>query len=174
LSNFTDKDKGWKKFMAQAQVNSGETAGFVGYLRSSGAYKPKNKPDKKPNPTGDAKKASVGITIAQIASIHEFGSKDGTIPERSFMRSALADHSKEFKRLTKKVCDQVLMGRTDKKKGVGILCQKVVDWFAAKIDENVPPPNTQATIDRKGSDHTLIDTGQLKNSLDWEIRAGKK
>lgn len=174
MSNFYDKDKGWKKFMAQAQINAGEVAGFAGYLRSTAPYRPRNRKKAKASPTGDAKKAAVSLTMAQLASIHEFGSKDGHIPERSFMRSALADHNKELKRLTKKVSDQVVMGRMDKKKGIGLLCQKVIDWFAAKIDENLPPPNAPSTVEAKGSDHTLIDTGQLKNSLDWEIRGGKK
>lgn len=169
MGNFSDKDMGWKKFMANAKVNSGETAGFVGYLRTAGNHKYKNKAMRK----GSAK-AAAPITMAQLAAVHEFGSKDGNIPERSFMRSALNEHSKEFKRLTKKVSLAVLAGKMDKKKGIGILCQKVIDWFAKKIDSNIPPPNSKATVTAKGSSHTLVDTGQLRNSLDWEIRGSKK
>lgn len=156
MGNFTDKDMGWKAFMAQAKINSGETAGFAGFLRNAKPY---------------VSESGEPITVAQIAAVQEFGNSH--VHERSFMRSALARNAKQFKRLTKKVALQVMDGKVGKNKGLGILCQWVIDRFANEIESSVPPPNAPSTIARKGSSHTLIDSGQMKNSLDWEIR-GKK
>ena len=36
----------------------------------------------------------------------------------------------------------------------------------------VPPPNAPATIARKGSSHTLVDTGQMINSVSNETVMG--
>jgi hypothetical protein len=172
MGNFFDKDTGWKQFMAQARINSGETAGFVGYLRSAAPYQNRRMRAAEARRSGKPEKPAQPITVAQIAAINEFGNE--TTPERSFMRSALAQHAKEMKRLTKKLSVQVLFGKMTKHRAIGILCQKVIDWFAFAIDSNIPPPNAPSTVAAKGSSHTLIDTGQMKGSLDWEIREGKK
>jgi hypothetical protein len=157
MPNFTDKDLGYKKFMNAMKLNAGETAGFVGFLRSSGEHK------------GDSKEPT---TVAQVAAWNEFGTS--RIPERSFMRSTLAEHSKEIKRLIKKVTGASVDGSMTKAKAIGIVCQKIADGIVAKITSNIPPPNAPETIDRKKSSSTLIDTGQLRNSVDWEVVKGKK
>jgi hypothetical protein len=176
VSNFSDRDKGWKKFCTNFKVQSGETSGFVGYLRSSGDYKneEQKKADGTLNDSEGNKNPPTPITMAQLASVHEFGSADGTIPERSFMRSAIDKHSKELKRLTHKAAYNASMGHVTKKQALGLICQKMTGWFQDEIEAGVPPPNKPATIARKGSSKTLIDTGQLKNSIDWEIKTGKK
>jgi hypothetical protein len=163
MGNFTDKDTGWTKMMTRFTVKAGETEGFVGYLRSSGDYKPKE-PDQKAEP----------ITMAQLAAVHEYGSPIRNIPERSFIRSAISQHSKDIKKLIKKVTTSVVDGKLSKKQAIGIVCQKIADGIVAKIESNVPPPLEDATITRKGSSHTLIDTSQLKNSVDWEVKEGGK
>lgn len=173
-SGFTDKDKGWTKFMTQFRVNSGETAGFVGYLRSSGDYKNEAMRTKEAKKLRTSVKPPEPITMAQLAAVHEMGSSDGTIPQRSFIGSAIDEHSKELMRLTKKATNKVIDGDMSKGQAIGLLCQKVADWIVAKIDSNVPPPLEDATIKRKGSTKTLVDTGQLKGAVDWEIKRGSK
>lgn len=159
--------------MSTFKVNSGEIAGFVGYLRSSGDYKNKKMREKEAKAAKTDIKPPTPITMAQLAAVHEFGTQDGTIPERSFIRSSLADHSKEIKRLIKKVTAAIVLGKMDRARALGIVCQKIADGIVAKIDSGVPPPLSDETIRRKGSDHPLIDTGQLKNSVDWKIMGGK-
>jgi hypothetical protein len=169
MGAFSDKDKGWNKLMTSFKVNAGETAGFVGYLRSSGEYKPK--PTK--GEPGNQTKPQVPITMAQLAAVHEYGSPEQNIPERSFIRSTLAEHSKEIKRLVKKVTNACVSGKMDKKRAIGIVCQKIADGMVAKIESNIPPALSEETIRAKGSSVALIDTGQLKNSIDWEVKNTK-
>jgi len=48
--------------------------------------------------------------------------------------------------------------------------KRLKDALVARIDSGVPPPNAPSTVKRKGHDHTLIDTGEFKNSI--EIKVG--
>ncbi len=38
-----------------------------------------------------------------------------------------------------------------------------------KINSNIPPPNAPSTIKAKGSSHTLIDTGEMRRSIDFRV-----
>lgn len=160
-SSFYEKDMGYNKFMHQMEVNAGKDSVFSGFTRSSGAHKGKGK-QKSP------------ITMAQLGAVHEFGSADGRIPERSYMRSAVAAGADKLRKLAKKLSVQVTEGKMDKKKALGVLGQAMVDMMRSKIRESVPPPNAKSTIEAKGSSKTLIDTGQLMGALDWEIQKAVK
>lgn len=159
MGNFFDKRKRWDEVMTRFELNAGEIAALVGYPETSGVHRKSG--------TGQP------ITLPELAAVHEYGSHDGHIPERSFIRSAMAEHEKELEKLTKKVANAVSDGRMEKKRAIGILAQKAVDWIRGKIDEGVPPPNRPSTVAAKGSDHTLIDTGQLRNSLTWSLKEKK-
>ena len=172
MGNFFDKDRGWKEFMYDMKKNSGETAVFAGYLRSSGEYKPKAGHQPSLPGLGGSTEAAP-ITMAQLAAVHEFGSPNQGIPERSFMRSGMSEINKQLIRMCKTASLQVALGRTDKKKALGRIVEFLVTTFKNKIQEGIPPPNTPETIKRKGSSHTLIDTGQLRDTIDWEIKEGK-
>ena len=39
----------------------------------------------------------------------------------------------------------------------------------AKIASNIPPALAPETIERKGSSVALIDTGQLRSSITWQV-----
>ena len=94
-NSYTEKDTGWDHFTSAFEIASGEDSVFVGYLRSSGNYKPKR--DLK---EGEAPKP---ITLAQLAAIHTYGSQDGTIPQRDFMGKALDDNKDKLTKLLKKL-----------------------------------------------------------------------
>lgn len=153
---------GWNKLMSVFQVQKGDSTLHVGVLRSSGVYKKKK----------DRKKGEQ-VTVAQLAAIHEFGTTDGRIPERSFMRSTIDSNKGQLESLMKKLVGKIADGAMSKDKALGVIGQWLADKMVAKIDSGVPPPNAQSTVDRKGSSQPLIDTGQLKNSIDWEIAKGK-
>lgn len=156
---FSDKDKGFKDLMTVFKINAGESSGFAGFLRSSGEYKGKSEREH--------------MSVAQNARIQEYGSTDGRIPERAPIRHALDNNGKELRSMTKKLAQKVLDKKLGREEAIGLICQKVVDWIKTSINSNLPPPNAPATVAAKGSDKTLIDTGQMLNSVEWEIRSGK-
>lgn len=157
---FYERDMGFDKFMANMKVNSGELSVFVGWLRSSGVYKAKGK-------------AKGGMRLAQIAAIMEFGTKDGRVPERAALRSMLAQNRDAIKKLCAKLILQIVGGKMDQKKALGVLGQFLVDKTRATIAQGLPPPNAASTVRRKGSNKPLIDTGQLIGAVEYEIQGGK-
>ena len=42
---------------------------------------------------------------------------------------------------------------------------KLQELIVDEIDSNTPPPNAESTAKKKGSSHTLVDTGQLRASV---------
>lgn len=167
ILGFTDRDRGWKEFCTQFKLNSGETAGLVGYLRGE-EHKPKSGTSEPKEP----------MTMAKLAAIHEYGgvghhgNVSFTIPERSFIRSAMDENAKAFKKLLTKLTKQVVDGHSTKKKAIGVLCEVAKGYIQNKISSNVPPPLADSTVKAKGSSKTLIDTGQLRDGVEWEIREG--
>lgn len=110
------------------------------------------------------------LNTAEIGYVHEFGSTDGTIPERSFIRSTLhGEDRKELIALSKRLLKKMADGSMDLEKALGLLGVAGADKISQKIVSIRTPPNSAATIRRKGSSNPLVDTGQLKNSITWRI-----
>lgn len=113
---------------------------------------------------------STGITNAELGAIHEFGAPKKNIPERSFMRSSASEEANNLGRLAKIQISECLRGETsahDAFATVGVYLQgKIVD----KITDGDFEPNTEATVKRKKSSKPLIDTGQLRGAITYEVR----
>ena len=110
------------------------------------------------------------LNTAEIGFVHEYGSTDGKIPERSFMRSSLTGKGrKELLALSKKLLKKVANGSMDQKKALGLLGAAGADIISQKIVTLRSPANKAATIKAKGSSNPLVDTGQLKNSITWRL-----
>lgn len=119
-----------------------------------------------------------GATVAAIAAWNEFGTP--RIPMRPFMRNAYA----EFKSAVQFVTDALkatvfckdgerLRKTPNVKQFFDVCGLKIQSLMIGQIDRGVPPPNTLETVMRKGSDHTLFDTGILKKSLSFATVANK-
>jgi hypothetical protein len=91
------------------------------------------------------------------------------IPERSFMRSTLKEKKKEIIALQKKLLVKIRKGETTVEDALGLIGDFTAAAISQKIVKLRSPANTAATIKRKGSSNPLIDTGQLKNSITYEV-----
>lgn len=109
-----------------------------------------------------------GMTNAEIGMIHEFGVPSRGIPQRSFLRATLDSQKHELFNL--------LAHQLPKKSGsinvVGIL--KVVGaWLVGQVQkrmsQGIPPALQPATVAAKGSSKPLINTGQLRSSISYEV-----
>ena len=153
-ARFYEKDLGLAKLMTTFSTKEGSVG--IGVLRSSGVYK-----------------GAENMTVAQVAAIHEFGSKDGSIPERSFMRTAVFENKGSINKLIKGLAVKITDGAMGRDKALGIIGEYVKGLIKNRIRSGPFVPNAPETIRRKGSSKPLIDTGQLINSIDWEL-TGKK
>ena len=113
-----------------------------------------------------------GFSMVDLAMVHEYGSKDGHIPQRSFIRSACDARRKEHIRLLKKLEKKVFFNRLSKKQALSqfgeVVSKDIVQTFNSGLEPKLDPK----TIRRKKSSKPLIDTGRLKGSITHEVREG--
>ena len=110
-----------------------------------------------------------GLTIATIAAVNSFGSADGKIPPRPFLQPAINKGAPEYQRLAEVMIPKVLSGEMTMKvllEQMGNLAEGHVKQEITDLDT---PPNAQSTIDKKGSDSPLIDTGALRQSIRYVV-----
>jgi len=127
---------------------------------------------------GDAK-ASSGITMLELAAIHEFGSPAAGIPERSFIRSTFdrEDVRLRLNMMGARLARAIVANKMDWTQALGMLGA----WAASQIKSTIknrlttgpdPQENRPATIEKKGSDLPLVDTGRLINAITWLVTGG--
>lgn len=126
----------------------------VGVHQSAGEHKDK---DGKPG----------GMTVADIATIHEFGAPAANIPARSFIGAWFDEHGKELGKKSLPDIKSFLAGRMTKEQVLARAGARAVGGIQKRMAQNIPPPLKPATIARKGSSVALIDTGQLRQSVTW-------
>ena len=110
-----------------------------------------------------------GTPVAAVAAAHEFGVRlrEGgqEIPERPFFRQAIA---RIERRLPDMLASQIVNGQVEP--GVA---GRIGAWAAGEVQASIvrlrEPPNSPATIARKGSSNPLIDTGHMRQSVTWRV-----
>lgn len=105
---------------------------------------------------------------AQIGHIHEYGL--GNSPQRSFLRSTFDEKRDAYIRLFRLSFSRAAHGLCTGKEAVEFVAMKAVADVKRKIRSNIPPPLAESTVERKGSSTALIDTGQLINAIDYEVK----
>lgn len=129
----------------------------------------------------EASESKRPLTLVEIGSVHEFGTKDGKIPERSFLRGTLDKKESAYgKALTgalQRALDEVSIDGIGDVAGafarqLDVLGLRVVRDVQTTIRDSGPgwPPNAPLTIALKGSSKPLIDTGRLRQSIRHAVR----
>lgn len=116
-----------------------------------------------------------GTPLILIAAVQEFGSADGHVPERSFLRSTIDEQREKYVGLIVKILEAsykapIGSGRAVLRGGLGRLGALAVGDVQKKITALNAPPNAPSTIAKKGSANPLIDTGRLRQSIDFEVQ----
>ena len=111
------------------------------------------------------------IPVATVAAAHEFGNSQ--VPERSFLRSTFDEQQKKYIKMASKLFKKVVDGRMTTERIAGLIGSEAQDDVREKIDAIQTPPNSDATILKKGSSNPLVDTGHLKQSIRHEVRTEK-
>lgn len=117
----------------------------------------------------DGKREEDGTPVAMIAAVHEYGSPAQGIPERSFLRTAIQRNRKTYARLNKINLVKMLRGHMDAETALGQLGEMAKGDVQFEIRSGDFVPLKPATIKRKGSSKPLIDTGQMVQSISWEL-----
>lgn len=150
----TDRDLGYAKLVAQ-WLALGTRQVLVGIRAKDGVKVAQ----------GDS------LNLAGIAAVNEFGSEDGHVPERSFLRSTMDENVGKYAGMIQRAVLRHLTGQQSIDNSLGLLGATAVADVQAKIVAIDTPPNAPSTIARKfGEDNPLIDEGRLRQSIDFEVR----
>ena len=117
-------------------------------------------------PAGDAAHGKSGLTVAEVASIHEFGRG---VPERSFLRATIDINQRRLDSLLLRLAAGVMAGKLTAGHALELMGETAVGMVIERIDDHIPPPNAPSTIARKGSSTPLIDSAQLKGSITYKV-----
>jgi hypothetical protein len=118
--------------------------------------------------------AEVGDKVLTKAIVNEFGTtqagkkRNVTIPERSFIRST---YNKQYKKVSKRF-GQIFYSfaerKYDVKRRLKLIGQEQVSETQKTITNFKTPANAPSTIQKKGSSHPLIDTGELRSKITYK------
>jgi hypothetical protein len=151
-----DRDLGYKRISRLWRKLS-----RAGVTVDIGIQGPKASEDKKPK---------AKLNNVEIATVHEFGTRNGRIPQRSFMRSTFDENKRKYEKLMSNAADRVIFEKIDPEAAFAIPGEAHRTDVIRKIDAGIPPPNAPSTLKRKrGGTTPLINFGQLKGSISVKV-----
>ncbi len=153
----TDRDNGYAQMRRATASLNGRTI-RVGVLEADGA---------------EQHEGTAGATVLDVATWNEFGTKDKDgnvhVPARSFIRAFADQDRDEARAVLKKLAQLVIQGKLGEEQALEQFGAWAVGKIQARIANGVPPPNADSTVQRKGSSTPLVDTGQLRSSITFEV-----
>lgn len=157
MNRVTDRDNGAKALMKRI-AQSGEI--------TVGIHEAEGQAAKEGDDGGD-------MQLIDVAIVHEFGSDDGRIPRRSFIRDWEDEKAEEHKGQLRQSGKAVIDGKLDAERALGRLGVLYQADIQKRIADGIEPENAPSTIARKGSSKPLIDTGQLRSSISHKTSVKK-
>lgn len=108
-----------------------------------------------------------GTDICDVAAWNELGTVNS--PSRPFLRKSVDENEEEINRFLQAKKADLLRGVPVEQifKEIGLF-QK--DLIQEKITEGSFTPNAQSTIQKKGSAKPLIDTGRMRQSVNYVVK----
>lgn len=108
-----------------------------------------------------------GASLAEVAAYNELGTSDS--PARPFMRQSFENHESELKAACEMVNKIIADGGTAEVAltNLGVFCKGLVQ---NEIVEGGFEPNKPSTIKKKGSEQPLIDTGLMRELVEYVIK----
>ena len=148
-------DRGWNRIAQELQ-------------RMKGVFVKVGYPQEKPKVHQGKNKT---INIAELAAIHEFGTEK--IPARPFQAQTFDKNIDRLKAHIEKSQQAIYKGAQTVAKALHLIGNFYKGEMQRTIREGDFAPLSQVTIEKKGSSKPLIDTGQLRQSVDYEIGRDK-
>lgn len=109
------------------------------------------------------------ITNGEAAIFNEFGTGDGHIPARAPVQRTFKREGGRVQAFLAEAARKAVLGAASPE----LALRDVGAWAESEIRrtiaEGVPPPNAPTTIALKGSDHPLIDNGDLLDAVGYQI-----
>ena len=109
------------------------------------------------------------LTMAQLGAVLHFGTEDGHIPARPWLDVGVESGAQD-------IIDTV---RSASSRGLPLdtVMEQIGAVAAGAVQEYITdlrtPPNAPGTIERKGSDNPLVDSGALRASVTYAVTRSK-
>jgi hypothetical protein len=113
--------------------------------------------------------AGGGTSMATIAAVHEFGSPEQGIPERSFLRGGIRRAAPKLNAVNIDSLRKVLLGKMTIEQALEKLGVVAVGEVKREFVVGSFVPLKPETIKRKGSTRPLIDTGNLRQAVTYVV-----
>lgn len=119
------------------------------------------------------REAGTPLTLGEVAVVNEFGTENGRIPERSFIRWTHDEYRQQMIRMIDDLRHEVMARRMTTKRALGLVGAEMQRLIKKRIVDIKTPPNAPSTIVAKTragrvGDNPLINTGQLLSRILWE------
>lgn len=154
-SKFTVDDRVWRK-ITSAVAKAGAAEVRVGVIGSDAEQQ---HPDS-------------GLTVAEIALIHEYGSDAAGVPARSFIGRTFDKRSRLITSMIAQAASNVIHHQSSMVPELEKMGRRLAAEIRQTILSGVSPELAQATIDKKGHDHPLIDSGVLVDAISYKVVLG--
>lgn len=109
-----------------------------------------------------------GETEATVAAINEFGVPSLNIPERPFMAATSRTTAVGFK-----IASEMKLALAGAKNPSSIW-GSIGGFYAKEVSLTIEgfsqPPNAPLTISLKGFDNPLVETGHMKDHVQWRVK----
>ncbi len=112
-----------------------------------------------------------GQQVAMIAAANEFGNPANNQPPRPFFRNMIVDNKDNWPDDIVRIAQATDF---DGEQTLGLMGEHIKGQLQQSIRELMEPPLSPVTIEKKGFDKPLIDTGHMLNSVDYDIRDGEE
>lgn len=108
-----------------------------------------------------------GVDLVDIAMFNELGTVH--IPSRPFLRDSVDANGDQINHFLQSMKKELLRGGSaeDVLKKIGVFQKGLVQEQIVKGDF---APNSEETVQRKGSDTPLVDTGRMRQSVNYVIQ----
>ncbi|EKN3889830.1 TPA: hypothetical protein ACVU0F_000648 [Yersinia enterocolitica] len=118
------------------------------------------------------KKYDGGVSVIEVGTAHEFGTED--LDERSFLRAPFTLKKSEINQAIERGIAAVGSGKMDADKAlnlIGVVARNISVKAFETAGYGTWPDIKEATKKAKGSSGILIDKGELRGVITWEVRS---
>ena len=160
----------------QKFIDNANAEVLVGFLDGKQHVQTLHKANKKSGKKAEYKEYDGEVPLdsmenAELAKMLTFGT--ATIPPRPFIEEGLLSKKDELRKEIGTQLDNIRGGKRANWNKVGTKAVGAIQEFVRSDYYKSHVPNSQRTIDYKGSDKPLIDGGDLINSLEFVVEEGK-
>lgn len=110
-----------------------------------------------------------GLSFAYLASIHEFGTRDGRIPQRDFITQAYLDWLASIKDDARKAATEIIYHKAPVVPTLKRIANDGKDFITNAAYAFDSPANAASTVAAKGFDNPLIETGKLATGVKSKV-----